>query len=155
MWIFCKRGDWIYCRLAGLTYRNPGSQQKYANQQRDAHLDLVRDRTNTADENAVMVEVQGTHVGFLPREVAAIIAPMIDKGKSFTCTVIDSNLKRPCIRVKEHPLSGKLDKDHPWHEHLSEDSELEGRKQETGYYGQLNIFEDGDGDSDKEEEGDK
>ena len=141
MWTHSTHGSWVYCRLAGLTYRSQAQQEIFTNQVRDAHLDLVRDRTNTADSNAIMVEVRGTHVGFLPREVAAIIAPMIDKGKSFVCTVIDSNPQKPCIRVKEHPLSGQLDKDHPWHEHLSEDSELEERKQKTGYYTQLEMSE--------------
>lgn len=44
---------------------------------------LVRDAANEHDPNAIAILAGGTHVGYLPRELAARVAPEIDAGTRF------------------------------------------------------------------------
>lgn len=69
---------------------------------------LVRDKDNSYDKNAVRVEVPvladadlPVHVGFLPRDVAARVAPRLDAGEQPTCW------------VRAVPLGTRSDLNHP------------------------------------------
>lgn len=44
---------------------------------------LVRDAANEHDPNAIAILTNGEHVGYLPRELAARIAPELDAGARF------------------------------------------------------------------------
>ena len=53
----------------------------------DINISLVHERTNAYDRSAVMViaGVRGkgaAQIGYLPRELAAAVAPLLDKGKA-------------------------------------------------------------------------
>lgn len=52
---------------------------------------LRRDPGNRYDENAIEVHVPGAagHVGFVPAELASILAPMLDRGDTLTAAAIE------------------------------------------------------------------
>ena len=59
-------------------------------------LRLRRDRENAYDENAIAVETaQGEVLGFVPRELAAEIAPSLDRGEPWTALVLREQRATP------------------------------------------------------------
>lgn len=67
----------------------------------DAAL-LVREPKNPHDRNAVQVDVRGKKVGYLPRDMAAGIAGLIDRGGRPTAVVrrlIGGRLNEPMVGV--------------------------------------------------------
>lgn len=65
--------------------------------------ELFRDLDNGYDANAVSIRVQGSHVGWVPKELAATIAPEIDAGQTWGVEI----------------LSVPVDPDHPGRPGLS------------------------------------
>lgn len=53
-----------------------------------APLDLRRDPGNPHDSNAIAVLAGGAQVGWVPREVAAELAPELDAGKPWSAVVL-------------------------------------------------------------------
>lgn len=47
-------------------------------------FELYRDPTNAADPQAIRVEIDGREAGFMPKEVAAQVAPHMDAGRRVT-----------------------------------------------------------------------
>jgi len=59
-------------------------------------LRLRRDRDNEYDDNAIAVETaRGETLGFVPRELAAEIAPRIDRGEPFSALVLREQRATP------------------------------------------------------------
>jgi hypothetical protein len=52
-------------------------------------LELEREPENPFDIYAIKVLYEGQHIGYLEKDVAAFLAPELDEGATFTCTVID------------------------------------------------------------------
>ncbi len=53
---------------------------------------VVRDRDNPHDPNAVRVSLFGSFdMGFLPRDVARVLAPMMDAGRTFLAEFVSRN----------------------------------------------------------------
>lgn len=87
-WITVKLRT-IRTKAAGVTY---GIRQGLLARLRrysaaDVNISLVHERTNANDSNAVMViaGVRGkgaAQIGYLPRKLAAAVAPLLDKGKA-------------------------------------------------------------------------
>lgn len=50
-------------------------------------LQLVREKNNACDFNAVMVLCGNTQIGYLSKDIAQKIAPLMDKGQEFECIV--------------------------------------------------------------------
>ena len=50
-------------------------------------LDVVRDADNQYDANAVGLYYEGSHLGFVAKETAAELAPLMDDGVEFTATI--------------------------------------------------------------------
>lgn len=76
-------------KVVGVTFDNRKRSEGRKNRQRiieDAarrgafNLDLVRDRENRHDKNAISVWIDGEKIGHLPREDAANFAPQVDAG---------------------------------------------------------------------------
>ena len=68
------------CRLAGITFE--GRQKtikKFAFPK--SKYELVRQPDNQYDENAIMVTAAGHDIGYLPKYLAAELAPIIDAGQ--------------------------------------------------------------------------
>lgn len=60
---------------------------------------LVRQPDNAADPNAVKVVVARKHIGFVPRELAARVAEVMDAGTKVTARLVDVTI------WEDHPTS--------------------------------------------------
>jgi HIRAN domain len=58
-------------------------------------LELRRDRGNAHDPNAIMVLAGGAQAGWVPREVATELAPLIDAGESWSAVVLRERRATP------------------------------------------------------------
>ena len=81
-------------KLAGVTY-GP-CQQNIKNFACPTELgiyeyDLVREPDNPADPNAVRVEIGGFKFGYIPKELAREISPIIDNGHNFVAHFVSVN----------------------------------------------------------------
>lgn len=64
-------------RVVGVTYDN--RQSVIADMEKNEHVLLVREPENPVDDNAVGVKrINGRQIGYLPRELAAKLAPRLD-----------------------------------------------------------------------------
>jgi len=84
------QGNWgkeraLFIPVVGVQYHvSPTTRQKIA----DAgvlKVDLVREPENQFDPNAVKVilleHIPGLHIGYLPKDIAAVLAPQVDEGR--------------------------------------------------------------------------
>ncbi len=60
-----------------------------------APLTLVREADNPHDANAIAVHGGGAHVGFVPRELAAALAPELDAGRTWSAVVLREQRASP------------------------------------------------------------
>lgn len=86
----CSNCDFEYVpptvRLTGVTMGN--RQIVISKMKKDDKLILVRDYNNEFDKNAIAVlKEDGTSVGWIPRDIARIIAPEIDCGVKWQCNI--------------------------------------------------------------------
>jgi hypothetical protein len=58
-------------------------------------LELRRDPGNEHDPNAIGVYAGGAHAGFVPREIAAEIAPSLDAGEPWSAVVLREQRASP------------------------------------------------------------
>ena len=58
-------------------------------------LTLVREADNPHDPNAIAVHAGGEHVGFVPRELAAALAPELDAGRTWSAVVLREQRPSP------------------------------------------------------------
>lgn len=77
----------IQTKIVGVTYE--GRQEKVKRVPIESELELVRNRHNMHDKNAVAVFYKDDQLGFLCRELAAKLAPLMDDGKDFSCVVTE------------------------------------------------------------------
>lgn len=75
----------IKTKVVGVTYE--GRQSVIAAMSEFDELDLVRNRNNERDKNAIAVFYEDDQIGFLCRELAEKLAPLMDEGKEFSCEV--------------------------------------------------------------------
>lgn len=66
---------------------------------------LVRDKDNEHDENAIRVEINRSVIGHLPRLIAIILAPKMDRGEQWTACVdsiviSQQNTNKPGLKIK-------------------------------------------------------
>jgi hypothetical protein len=66
-------------------------------------LDLERDPENEFDPNAIKViwPATGEFLGFVAKEVAADLAPEMDAGTKFRCTVESNMMKSTILSITE------------------------------------------------------
>jgi hypothetical protein len=85
----CERaGVFMVLKVAGVTYRPEAlDSPAFALGRRVA---LVREPTNQYDRNAVAVwdDAETVQLGFLPREIAAMFAPLLDSGDTRAAMVV-------------------------------------------------------------------
>lgn len=53
--------------------------------------DLVREPQNPHDPNAIRVETQGKYLGYIPKDVAAKLAPLTDNGTQVRAEFVQRN----------------------------------------------------------------
>jgi HIRAN domain len=66
-------------------------------------LELRRDPDNEHDPNAIAVHAGGAQVGWVPREVAAELAPELDQGRPWSALVLREQRRSP--RDPRHGLT--------------------------------------------------
>lgn len=75
----------FYTKVAGVTFEN---RQQYVRQCiAGQSLDLIRDKFNPYDKNAIAVYAGNDQVGFISQDIAEELAPKIDNGKKYGCMV--------------------------------------------------------------------
>lgn len=92
--------------LAGANFRPSSAQGRTLGLKPGDHAFLERDPDNQYDDNAVRVLTEGDRdfIGFVPREMAATIAPLLDVGYLYGCSVISSGNLKPTFEVwLKHP----------------------------------------------------
>ena len=83
---FIGQQDQFYTKAAGVTFENRQAivEQLVAGQP----LELVRERDNAHDENAIAVMADGEQIGYLKRNIARHLAPNFDQGISYEAMVV-------------------------------------------------------------------
>jgi hypothetical protein len=84
----------ITCGVAGAAAFHDAVLQSDAVQP-GAALRLERDPANEHDANAVRVMVGGQQLGFVPREVAAELAPRVDAGEAWSAVILREQRASP------------------------------------------------------------
>ncbi|MSS11744.1 hypothetical protein FYJ38_24365 [Clostridium sp. WB02_MRS01] len=80
-----QEGYEFYTKVVGVTFNN---RQQYVKQcYNGQQLDLVRDKFNPYDKNAIAIYAGDNQVGFLSKELAQKLAPKMDVGTKFDCYV--------------------------------------------------------------------
>ena len=92
---------WIYCALQGFTYIQKKDQIRFKEIRTSHILELYRDKNNKHDQNAIAIldATFNCSYGYLPRELAVILAPRIDKGEQFLCEKV-KDLNGARVRIK-------------------------------------------------------
>lgn len=93
-WKLVKRGV-IYTAAAGVTFRNAQEVIEWLNRMnpRDICLSLCREPENRSDRNAVKIYAhvismgKRACIGYLKRDLAAAIAPLMDAGEDIRATL--------------------------------------------------------------------
>lgn len=71
----------LKCAVVGINYRVPVQEQYELAEKVPLFALLVREPNNMYDENAIQVRISGeTHLGYVPRDMAAALAPKLDSG---------------------------------------------------------------------------
>ena len=77
------------CALMGANFRSGETREplKSLAAEEDVVLELVRDKDNKYDANAITLHHGGYDLGFVAKETAAELAPLMDDGVEFTATI--------------------------------------------------------------------
>ena len=98
--------DVFRCKVAGVTFENrDGVNRQEAlsevARQGTISIQVERESGNAHDSNAVLVLANGLDVGYVPREIAADLAPYLDAGKTATVSLDKFRLPYP-DQYEEH-----------------------------------------------------
>lgn len=89
----------IHINVVGVTFKNENgtSRQKILETvNNDDKLILQREPNNIYDIHAIMVLTQdGQQIGYIGKQYAEILAPMMDGGRIFTAEVDDTGTHKP------------------------------------------------------------
>ena len=89
--------------LRGLSFR-PISAKAIVNEFTGGEvLTLQREAGNAFDPNAIMVlhPPTGEHLGYVAKEVAVELAPLMDEGRFFACNVESAMMKQVILSIIE------------------------------------------------------
>lgn len=86
--------------IAGVKFRR-GAEAALEAAERPATLRMDREPTNKFDPNAIQLWLGDAHVGYVPAEDAAYIAPRLDRGEEHVCTLIAGKRTGIMIMRKE------------------------------------------------------
>lgn len=79
-------GRVIYSKISGVTMG--ANRQLYASRcYKGQELELVREKTNPYDSNAIAIYAGNNQLGYVKRDLAETLAKELDKGNTFKCTV--------------------------------------------------------------------
>ena len=87
-------------KLSGVSYGDCQANLKQFGCPDTGYCILIREPDNPHDPNAVAVSLGGVwHMGFIPRNLAAELAPLMDTGKEFDAEFVCVNEFPPHERV--------------------------------------------------------
>lgn len=79
-----QEGYEFYTKVVGVTYDN---RQQYIKQcYKGQQLDLIRDKFNPYDKNAIAIYAGDNQLGFLSKDLAQKLAPKMDSGTIYECS---------------------------------------------------------------------
>jgi hypothetical protein len=81
----------IIINLAGVTHRDAQQNIKTFGCADIGSFALVREPENAYDQNAIRVEVAGFFLGYIPKDVAKNLAPLMDEGREFLALFVRRN----------------------------------------------------------------
>jgi hypothetical protein len=82
----------IRTRLAGVTFDDVPNNMNEFGYKDIGTLALVREPNNQHDHNAVKVTLFGIYdMGYLPQDVARVVAPMMDAGTDMIAVIVKRN----------------------------------------------------------------
>jgi hypothetical protein len=78
-------------KLTGVTFGQCQENiRKYGRQESDSYS-IVRDPDNFYDKNATALYYQEYQLGFIPKDKAAVLAPLVDSGKHYKAEFVQLN----------------------------------------------------------------
>ncbi|MDD3228906.1 MAG: HIRAN domain-containing protein [Oscillospiraceae bacterium] len=84
----------FHTKVAGVTFDN--RQRLIRRMTEGESISLQRDPRNEYDKNAIMViNSAGNQIGFISKELAAVMAPNMDRGIGYTAVVCNINADMP------------------------------------------------------------
>ncbi len=87
-------------KLAGVTFGDCQNNIKQWGCPDIATYAVIREPENPHDPNAVCISLFGIHdMGYLPRNIAQGLAPLMDNGRSFIAEFVQRNEYHPYERV--------------------------------------------------------
>ena len=78
-------------RLAGVTYGDAQQNIRRFGSRDIGSYRLVREPENPHDPNAIRVELAELFLGYIPRDLAKNLAPLMDAGRSFLALFVNRN----------------------------------------------------------------
>lgn len=77
-------------------------------------LTLMREPGNQFDPNAIMVLDPNTeiHLGYVAKEVAQELAPLMDEGRAFACQVESNMMRSIVLKIDDEPADQVAPNDH-------------------------------------------
>lgn len=96
--------------LRGVQFRPIEAKAIVKDLQEDAPLDLQREPTNEFDSNAIRVldPDSGQFLGYVAREVAQELAPLMDDGAAYDCRV-NGRMSASVVILDIHPHEDRTD----------------------------------------------
>ena len=90
----------FFAELRGINFR-PIETQVYAlNMSEGQDVSLEREPDNKYDENAIKVIAEDHFIGYVAKEVAEDLAPILDAGDSYHGFILDmANPKKPMLQI--------------------------------------------------------
>lgn len=76
-----------FVQLVGASFRPAEARDIVRTLEIGEEVGLERDPNNPHDANAVLVIADNMHIGFVARDDAAVIAPLLDAGETFSARV--------------------------------------------------------------------
>jgi hypothetical protein len=97
-------------KLAGVTFRDAQNNIRTFGCKDIGSYALVREPDNPHDPNAIRVALAGiVFLGYVPKEIAKELAPLMDQGKNFMAFFVSRNEHRShrtvglTVRIEEYP----------------------------------------------------
>ena len=75
------------CEMRGANFRPAECKEHLKSLGAGDELDVVRDADNQYDANAVALYHSDLHLGFVAKETAEELAPLLDEGMEFRCFI--------------------------------------------------------------------
>lgn len=72
-------------QLAGAKFRGVAVQAEVLALTPESKLSVEREPSNVYDSNAIKVLAEGVFLGYVPKNIAAEVAPMLDAGEQCDC----------------------------------------------------------------------